>query len=559
MTVVTDRHTYLFDLVASAAAQPLYVLRFTYPAEPQAGRRAGGREPAPTAEASRRGAASRMRRSTPPRSTSPGRARAQRKLLPARIYDDGAATFLAWPAGSPVPGDPGQGRERRRRPGQLRGARRLIVVDGVPREIVLRSGKRGARTLDQRRAGAAAPAAGVRSRRSPAADTPRHPAGENDDAPRHATAGAKARRHRSPTIDDPREGESAEIIDLASRTAYPAVTQRKGKSDGLGLAAGVGVVALLGAVTLWSMNAARTGTAEAAGGQRRRLPQPVAVPAAGGDAGRASRCRSRSPGAVRADPAPQPVLAAHAAGELAPVPARQPLRQPRRWCSTPGAARCRHRRGRRRRHGRRSDPANATTISPAASAASAAAPRRRRAMVDPETTVTQGTLIPAVLETAIDTDVPGYVRAVVEPGRAQLRRHAACSCRARSRLIGQYQSGLQAGQKRAYVIWTRLIRPDGVSVDLASPGDRRSTATTGLAGKVNSHFFERFGSAMLLSVIGGLSPIGGGARWCSAAAASAAATALQQDGQIGPDRARAPGRADPRVHRARPRFRRRSK
>src|SRR6478609_3419764 len=56
---------------------------------------------------------------------------------------------------------------------------------------------------------------------------------------------------------DPREGESAEIIDLASRTAYPTVTQRKGKSDALGLAAGVAVVAVLGMATLWGMNSAR--------------------------------------------------------------------------------------------------------------------------------------------------------------------------------------------------------------------------------------------------------------------------------------------------------------
>src|SRR4051812_36940921 len=56
---------------------------------------------------------------------------------------------------------------------------------------------------------------------------------------------------------DPRDGESAEVIDLASRSAYPAVTQRRGKSDALGLAAGVAVVALLGMATLWGMNSAR--------------------------------------------------------------------------------------------------------------------------------------------------------------------------------------------------------------------------------------------------------------------------------------------------------------
>ena len=80
-------------------------------------------------------------------------------------------------------------------------------------------------------------------------------------------------------------------------------------------------------------------------------------------------------------------------------------------------------------------------------------------------------MIPAVLETAINTDVPGYVRAVVSQDVRSFDGTRVLVPRS-SRLIGQYQSGLQAGQKRAYVIWTRLIRPDGVSVALASPGDR---------------------------------------------------------------------------------------
>ena len=100
-----------------------------------------------------------------------------------------------------------------------------------------------------------------------------------------------------------------------------------------------------------------------------------------------------------------------------------------------------------------------------------------------------------------------------------------------SRLIGQYQSGLQGGQKRAYVIWTRLIRPDGVSVNLASPATGFD-GSTGLEGKVNSHFFQRFGSSILLSVIGGLAT--GGASVILGGGTSAASTALQQDGQIGP-------------------------
>ena len=153
---------------------------------------------------------------------------------------------------------------------------------------------------------------------------------------------------------------------------------------------------------------------------------------------------------------------------------------------------------------------------------------------NPATTVTEGTLIPAVLETAIDTDVPGFVRAVVSQDVKSFDGKNVLIPRS-SRLIGQYQSGLQAGQKRAYVIWTRVIRPDGVSVNLQSPGVGFD-GKTGLPGDVDSRFFQRFGSAMLLSVIGGLSAIGsGGASLViGGGGQAAAATAAEQDGKLGP-------------------------
>jgi type IV secretion system protein VirB10 len=155
------------------------------------------------------------------------------------------------------------------------------------------------------------------------------------------------------------------------------------------------------------------------------------------------------------------------------------------------------------------------------------------AMIDPKTTVTQGTLIPAVLETAINTDVPGYVRAIVSSDVRSFDGARVLVPRS-SRLIGQYKSGLTAGQKRAYVIWTRLIRPDGVSVNIGSPAVGFS-GENGLGGKVSTHFFERFGSAMLLSVIGGLSAIGGNAGVIiGGSGQSAAAAAIGQTGQIGP-------------------------
>lgn len=108
---------------------------------------------------------------------------------------------------------------------------------------------------------------------------------------------------------DPRQGESAEIIDLASRTAYPAVTQRKGKSDALGLASGVAIVAVLGLATLWGMNASRLE------GDQPAAPAvaPVAAPSALGAAPQAAE-GVPAPAAAGApvplaDPAPSPVLA----------------------------------------------------------------------------------------------------------------------------------------------------------------------------------------------------------------------------------------------------------
>src|SRR5690606_315696 len=78
-------------------------------------------------------------------------------------------------------------------------------------------------------------------------------------------------------------------------------------------------------------------------------------------------------------------------------------------------------------------------------------------------------------------------------------------------------------------------RPDGVSVALASPATGFD-GSGGLPGKVDTHFFQRFGSALLLSVIGGLSTIGGGgsAAVIASGGQSAASAAVQQNGQIGP-------------------------
>lgn len=126
----------------------------------------------------------------------------------------------------------------------------------------------------------------------------------------------------------------------------------------------------------------------------------------------------------------------------------------------------------------------------------------------PGEVVAQGTLIPAVLETALDSDLPGYARALVSRDVRSFDGSKVLIPRG-SRLIGQYKSALQAGQSRALIIWNRLLRPDGVSIQMGSPATD-DVGEAGLAGKVNSHFMQRFGSAILLSVVEGLASAVGG-------------------------------------------------
>ena len=336
---------------------------------------------------------------------------------------------------------------------------------------------------------------------------------------------------------DPRTRESAEIIDLASRAAFPAVVDRKAKGDGLGLAAGVVVVGLLGAVTFWAMNAARTTEPQGIGNPAVAPPQASAAPVVVQPVDPAL-----VPGAVPVvapvDPAPAPIYAVNPGmGQVAAV---NPYGSPQLVFDASVARAIRAAEG--------GVPApvpgapNAAMAGTGGAAAFASsiggvggAPAQARSMVNPSTTVTEGTLIPAILETAINTDVPGYVRAVVSQDVKSFDGKRVLVPRS-SRLIGQYQAGVQQGQKRAYVIWTRLIRPDGVSVSLASPAVAFD-GTTGLEGDVNSHFFQRFGSGLLLSVVGGLSAVatgGVGGLILGSGAQGAAQTAVQSNGQISP-------------------------
>ena len=145
----------------------------------------------------------------------------------------------------------------------------------------------------------------------------------------------------------------------------------------------------------------------------------------------------------------------------------------------------------------------------------------------------QGTIIPGVLETAINSDLPGFTRAVVSRDVLSFDGKAVLIPRG-SRLIGQYKSAVALGQSRAFIIWTRVIRPDGVSIQIGSPGTDE-LGRGGLAGDVDRHFFRRFSGSILLSVLNaavasvGRTPSTQISIGSPGAAAGAATAALQGD------------------------------
>lgn len=141
MTVVTNKYTYLFDLVASPRAKPLYILTFTYPEEPE--EEAETELAAPqTANPVEVAAATDPYAVVDPAALNFAWSKqGDAALLPQTAFDDGTATFLEWADGAPIPAILVKDVEGTEGPVNFTVRGNTIVVDGVPSEIVLRSGE----------------------------------------------------------------------------------------------------------------------------------------------------------------------------------------------------------------------------------------------------------------------------------------------------------------------------------------------------------------------------------------------------------------------------------
>ena len=122
-------------------------------------------------------------------------------------------------------------------------------------------------------------------------------------------------------------------------------------------------------------------------------------------------------------------------------------------------------------------------------------------LANPNMTITEGTMIPCSLQTAIDSQLPGLVTCVVPidirgtTGNVVLLDHG-------TRIVGQIQSGLLQGQNRVFVDWTRAETPEHVIITLDSPGTDE-LGRSGLPGTVDNHFWDRFGGALMLTLVQG--------------------------------------------------------
>jgi type IV secretion system protein VirB10 len=113
----------------------------------------------------------------------------------------------------------------------------------------------------------------------------------------------------------------------------------------------------------------------------------------------------------------------------------------------------------------------------------------------------KGAFIDCTLETAIDSSLPGMTTCILAADTFGVDGKVVLLERG-TKLIGETRGQVQQGAARVFVLWTEARTPTGVVVPLDSPG-ADELGRSGLPGEVNRHFWERFGAAMLISVVDG--------------------------------------------------------
>lgn len=117
-------------------------------------------------------------------------------------------------------------------------------------------------------------------------------------------------------------------------------------------------------------------------------------------------------------------------------------------------------------------------------------------------TLRAGTVIPGLLVTGINSDLPGDLVGQVSRDVCDSRTERLVLIPKGARLIGSYDNQIAAGEGRLLVAWTRLILPDGRSLRLPGLALKDLEGQTGAKDRVDTHWQRVFGKALLLSAIG---------------------------------------------------------
>lgn len=114
-----------------------------------------------------------------------------------------------------------------------------------------------------------------------------------------------------------------------------------------------------------------------------------------------------------------------------------------------------------------------------------------------------GAVIPATLQTGINSDLPGQITAIVAQDVRDTARGRYVLIPQGSRLVGTYGSDVKYGQERVLVAWQRIVWPDGKALDIGAMPGSDGAGYAGFKDQVDTHFWRLLAGALLLSGITG--------------------------------------------------------
>lgn len=114
--------------------------------------------------------------------------------------------------------------------------------------------------------------------------------------------------------------------------------------------------------------------------------------------------------------------------------------------------------------------------------------------------VSTGSIIPAILQTGINSDLPGEITAVVSQNVYDSRTGNSILIPQGSKLIGIYDSNISYGQSRVLMVWNRIIYPNGQYIDLGSMPGADLSGYSGISDQVNNHYLRLYANALLMSL-----------------------------------------------------------